>query len=150
MWITGGPTDGTSVIEYPDWAEADHFPGILPAAFDLTPEERDRLLACMSEEVRDLVTALFWTVGRYSDVAELTRDNVDLEKGNVTYASKKGRLKKLKKRSVPLMGPMPGIIARRRQAWEDASRVGGKRSPYVFADETGRPWTNSRFNRPWH
>lgn len=33
MWVTGGPTKGTEVIEYTDWAEVDAFADTLPAAF---------------------------------------------------------------------------------------------------------------------
>jgi menaquinone-dependent protoporphyrinogen oxidase len=33
MWITGGPTDGTSVVEYTDWDDVDRFAESLPAAF---------------------------------------------------------------------------------------------------------------------
>ena len=42
MWMSGGPTDGTSVIEYTDWADVDRFADTLPAAFDLTLPARAR------------------------------------------------------------------------------------------------------------
>jgi menaquinone-dependent protoporphyrinogen oxidase len=35
MWVTGGPTKGTEVIEYTDWADVDAFADTLPAAFSL-------------------------------------------------------------------------------------------------------------------
>lgn len=35
MWVTGGPTGGTEVIEYTDWDDVDRFADALPAAFGL-------------------------------------------------------------------------------------------------------------------
>lgn len=35
MWVTGGPTKGTEVIEYTDWDEVDAFADGLPQAFSL-------------------------------------------------------------------------------------------------------------------
>lgn len=39
MWVTGGPTKGTEVIEYTDWAEVDAFADGLPGAFSLPGTE---------------------------------------------------------------------------------------------------------------
>lgn len=36
MWVTGGPTGGTEVIEYTDWDDVDRFADGLPAAFGLS------------------------------------------------------------------------------------------------------------------
>ena len=35
MWVTGGPTKGTEVVEYTDWAEVDAFADSLRPAFSL-------------------------------------------------------------------------------------------------------------------
>lgn len=95
----------------------------------LTEEERELLIAaCEPDELRHVVTFLFFTGARLGEALKLKWGDVIVD--TATLSTKKGKQKKRRLRNVPLVERAIAAMGQR-----------GKRSDYVFLAPTGKPWT---------
>lgn len=96
----------------------------------LTEDERDKLIACCDEEVRGLVTFLFFTGARIGEAFGLTW--ADVHDGCALFRTRKGRSKKTRTRAVPL-------------TIEATEAMGERGTGYVFRTTTGTQWERTAF-----
>jgi integrase len=109
----------------------------------LTAEERDRLIGCCPETIRDLVVLLFWTGARLGEAFKLTWADVKLEgpKPCVTFRSKKGKGSKERERQVPLR--TEARLALERARVERGRYV--RPTDLVFVNSDGLAWERTAF-----
>jgi len=114
----------------------------------LTEKERDRLIACCDEKIRDNVKFLFFTGARLGEAWDTT--DKDVFGDEVVFRSKKGRSKKVKIRRVGLARTILPMVQTR-------CEKGG----YLFTDPLGNKWkrasknndgrkTDNAFYALWH
>jgi len=102
----------------------------------LTAADRDRLIAACDGEIQPVVTFLFWTGARLGEAFDLTWGSVGDRQ--VSLVTRKGKEKRRRVRSVPLVGPAVDAVGRR---GGDAERV--------FTGPRGAGWSRQHFYPRW-
>lgn len=99
----------------------------------LTESERDHLIASCSEEIRGIVTFLFFTGCRIGEALSL--DHKDVREGAAHFTTYKGKSKRRRVRAVPLVKSAVDAVG---------SGVG-----HVFVRPDGEPWDYDGFHNVW-
>ena len=105
----------------------------------LTVEERDLLIACCDEEIRDAVAFLFYTGARPGEMYKLVAKDI-LHESQAVFSSWKGKPKKKRVRSVPLNADIRDMVVRRAQAAAKTS------NQLVFPNTVGEKWGGSNWS----
>ena len=104
----------------------------------LTVDERELLIACCDEEIRDAVAFLFYTGARPGEMYKLLAKDV-LHERQVVFSSWKGKPKKKRVRSVPLNADIRDLVVRRAEA---AAKT---ENQLVFPNAVGQKWSSGNW-----
>jgi len=105
----------------------------------LTPEERDLLIACSPDTIRDGVQFLAYTGARPGEMFRLVPRDI-IHESSVVFVTWKGRPKKKRVRSVPLHDEILPMVLRR---VEEAKKSGG----VLFPSPGGSQWSTSLWGK---
>lgn len=108
----------------------------------LTVEERDLLIACSDECIRDAVMFLFFTGARPGEMYRLTARDV-LHGNQVVFVTYKGKPRKKRIRSVPLNGTIREMVLARAEVAKTSA------SGLIFPSTTDKKWFQATFYYYW-
>jgi len=103
----------------------------------LTEEERDALIEACDAEIKGLVTFLFFTGARLGEAFGLRWSEV--VENTAVLSTRKGKMKKLRRRAIPLMPVVVDAMGERR-----------KTNDLVFPNTVGGMWDRSNFYSYFH
>ena len=104
----------------------------------LTAEQRDQFIELAPDEIKPLVTAMFFTGARRGELACARVADVDWAKRTLELAHRKGGMG-LQRRKVPIHDRVWPYV---QQARDEGRRL-------LFPDPDGNEWKDRAFSRPW-